>query len=79
MPKKERPIHFVRYPSIERCSFCGSESHRYRGKKLISGGTDKVYICHECVELYCDILAQEGKKDEGSKQMNNERVPPLPR
>lgn len=70
MPKKERPK--------EQCSFCGKD--RDRVKKLIAGGTKNIYICDECVELCCDILAAEGfdefrlEKDEGSKQMNNERV-----
>jgi hypothetical protein len=38
-----------------RCSFCGKSQDDVR--KLIAGPT--VYICDECIDLCCEILAEE--------------------
>jgi len=41
----------------ERCSFCHKD--RDKVEKLIAS-KDDVFICNECVELCCEILAEEG-------------------
>lgn len=41
--------------NIIRCSFCGKNQHQV--KKLVAG--PGVYICEECVDLCCEIFAEE--------------------
>jgi len=47
-----------RFPGI-KCSFCGKGNED--GRKLITGLS--AYICHECVDLCCDIVRE--KKPDG--------------
>jgi ATP-dependent Clp protease ATP-binding subunit ClpX len=42
-----------------RCSFCGKKQGEVR---LVAGPSD-VYICHLCVALCNEILAQESSED----------------
>ena len=51
------------------CSFCGKTQEEV--KKLIAGPA--VYICDECIELCKDIIAEEAKLEDTSKQ--SERLP----
>jgi len=44
---------------VRRCSFCGKQQGDVR---LVAGPSD-VYICHVCVALCTEILAQEGSPD----------------
>jgi len=44
---------------VRRCSFCGKKQGEVR---LVAGPSD-VYICHLCVALCNEILAQEGTAD----------------
>ena len=44
---------------MPRCSFCGKKQGDVR---LVAGPSD-VYICHLCVALCTEILAQEGSPD----------------
>jgi len=73
MPKKECPK--------ERCSFCErSKDDVQKSKGKLIAGSSGAYICDECVELICYILADNGfdKFRLSSfdkfrvKQMNNE-------
>ena len=41
---------------VRRCSFCGKKQGEVR---LVAGPSD-VYICHLCVALCNEILAQDG-------------------
>jgi ATP-dependent protease Clp ATPase subunit len=45
--------------SVRRCSFCGKKQGEVR---LVAGPSD-VYICHLCVALCNEILAQEASQD----------------
>jgi ATP-dependent Clp protease ATP-binding subunit ClpX len=44
---------------VRRCSFCGKKQGDVR---LVAGPSD-VYICHLCVALCNEILAQEAAAD----------------
>jgi ATP-dependent Clp protease ATP-binding subunit ClpX len=44
---------------VRRCSFCGKKQGEVR---LVAGPSD-VYICHLCVALCNEILAQETAAD----------------
>jgi ATP-dependent Clp protease ATP-binding subunit ClpX len=44
---------------VRRCSFCGKQQGEVR---LVAGPSD-VYICHLCVALCNEILAQEAPGD----------------
>ena len=44
---------------MRRCSFCGKKQGEVR---LVAGPSD-VYICHLCVALCNEILAQEAAAD----------------
>jgi ATP-dependent Clp protease ATP-binding subunit ClpX len=44
---------------VRRCSFCGKKQGEVR---LVAGPSD-VYICHLCVALCNEILAQEAAAD----------------
>jgi ATP-dependent Clp protease ATP-binding subunit ClpX len=44
---------------VRRCSFCGKKQGEVR---LVAGPSD-VYICHLCVALCNEILAQEASAD----------------
>jgi ATP-dependent protease Clp ATPase subunit len=44
---------------VRRCSFCGKKQGDVR---LVAGPSD-VYICHLCVALCNEILAQEAMAD----------------
>jgi len=44
---------------VRRCSFCGKKQGDVR---LVAGPSD-VYICHLCVALCNEILAQEAPAD----------------
>jgi ATP-dependent protease Clp ATPase subunit len=41
---------------VRRCSFCGKP----QGEVRLVAGPSEVYICHLCVALCTEILAQEG-------------------
>jgi hypothetical protein len=44
---------------VRRCSFCGKKQGEVR---LVAGPSD-VYICHLCVALCTEILAQDAPPD----------------
>jgi len=44
---------------VRRCSFCGKQQGDVR---LVAGPSD-VYICHLCVALCTEILAQDASPD----------------
>ena len=60
-----------RFPGI-KCSFCGKGPDE--GKKLITGLS--AYICHECVDLCCDIVRE--KKPDGGGTEDFDFGAPLP-
>ena len=50
-----------------KCSFCGKSQNEVR--KLIAGPT--VYICDECIELCNDIIAEEWRQTEKSRELRS--------
>ena len=45
------------------CSFCGKSQHDV--KKLIAGPS--VFICDECIDLCCDILQVESRREDKTR------------
>ncbi len=41
-----------------RCSFCGKSQDQVR-KLIVGGGTNRPYICDECVTLCKEIIDEE--------------------
>lgn len=61
------------YPEL-RCSFCGKTQDQVR--KLISG-PNGVYICDECVDLCCDVLASEAGDEVEDIDADEDDLPPF--
>ena len=59
---------------ISRCSFCGREEDQVT--RLISGPSDEVYICDECVDLCKELLQRQANSEQPEQPLAWARIPP---